>query len=256
MGDILNHNRDVFRDHFDYEQAQFEHCGVGCDADGHTKKHDVFFRTLTWVSVPLSTEYIEWGANWLAQHIINTDFGYKHKFLTHHHVPEPYVGNEEFKVFFPTLDNEHVGLFEGMLAVEHDLGNEDKLNHLKKAVRDHFYYEEEKFCNGDEDLPSDYCPRHKYKHAKFSGNWPHFMPPSSSMTLSGLKTGWSNTSRTPTLDTSAISSTTCPSPMSGTTLSLSTTPGWTPNTMYCSPTSSPCHSIPTTLPPWLFSRRM
>jgi len=166
--DILNHNRDVFRDHFDYEQAQFEHCGVGCDADGHKKKHDIFFRTLTWVSVPVSTEYIEWGANWLAQHIMNTDFSYKHKLLTHHHVPEPYVWNEEFKVFFPTLDNEHVGLFEGMLAVEHDLGNEDKLNHLKKAVRDHFYYEEEKFCNGDEDLPLDYCPRHKHKHAKFS----------------------------------------------------------------------------------------
>merc|ERR1712080_442703 len=82
--------------------------------------------------------------------------------------PDPYVWNESFKVAYPRLDQEHVGLFEGMLAVEKDLGSKQKLDHLKKVVRDHFYYEEEEFCNGDEDIPADYCPRHKHKHAKFS----------------------------------------------------------------------------------------
>merc|ERR1712080_345909 len=144
----------------------------------------------------------------------------------------------------------------GMLAVEHDLGNEDKLNHLKKAVRDHFYYEEVKFCNGDEDLPLDYCPRHKQKHAKFSEKLASLHAP---VKLDDIK--WAEDWLVQHIKNSDFGyignpSTTYPSPTSGTTLSLSTTPGWTPNTMYCSPTSSPCHSIPTTLPPWLFSRRM
>jgi len=166
--DILNINRDVFRDHFDYEQGQFEFCGEGCEASSHRKKHDIFFRTLTWVTVPVSHEYIDWATNWLAQHIKSTDFRYKYKLQTQHPTPEPYVWNEGFKVAYPRLDQEHVGLFEGMLAVEKDLGNKEKLDHLKKVVRDHFYYEEDEFCNGDEDLPWDYCSRHKHKHAKFS----------------------------------------------------------------------------------------
>merc|ERR1712032_655725 len=41
--DILNNNRDVFRDHFDYEEKQFMECGEACDADAHKLKHDIFF---------------------------------------------------------------------------------------------------------------------------------------------------------------------------------------------------------------------
>merc|ERR1712032_783566 len=67
--DILNNNRDVFRDHFDYEEKQFMECGEACDADAHKLKHDIFFKTLTWVTNPVSTEYMDWAMNWLAQHI-------------------------------------------------------------------------------------------------------------------------------------------------------------------------------------------
>lgn len=67
--DLLNFNRDVFRDHFDYEEKQFLACGEPCDADAHKKKHDVFFKTLTWVTTPVSKEYLDFAKNWLAQHI-------------------------------------------------------------------------------------------------------------------------------------------------------------------------------------------
>ena len=40
--DLLNYNRDMFRDHFDYEEKQFMACGEPCHADAHKKKHDVF----------------------------------------------------------------------------------------------------------------------------------------------------------------------------------------------------------------------
>ena len=33
--DLLNLNRDVYRDHFDYEEKQFLACGEPCDADAH-----------------------------------------------------------------------------------------------------------------------------------------------------------------------------------------------------------------------------
>ena len=59
--DILNNNRDVFRDHFDYEEAQFQACGVPCKAEDLKKKHDIFFKTLTWVTNPVSKEF---ATNW------------------------------------------------------------------------------------------------------------------------------------------------------------------------------------------------
>ena len=96
--DLLNLNRDLYRDHFDFEEKQFLQCGVACGAEEHKKKHDTFFKTLTWVTVPISQEYLNFAKNWLAQHIKNTDFNYKYKLATHHDVPEPYVWNNEFAV--------------------------------------------------------------------------------------------------------------------------------------------------------------
>ena len=97
--DLLNKNRDVYRDHFDYEEKQFMACGEPCDADAHKKKHDIFFKTLTWVTNPVSAEYVAFDKNWLAQHIKNTDFKYRYKLATQHKAPEPYVWNNEFEVF-------------------------------------------------------------------------------------------------------------------------------------------------------------
>merc|ERR1712029_1152235 len=137
--DLLNKNRDVYRDHFDYEEKQFMECGEPCDADAHKKKHDIFFKTLTWVTNPVSTEYLNWAANWLVQHIKNTDFLYRYKLKTNHNVPEPYVWNSDFEVHYPLLDQEHVNLFKAMYDVENDLTNQAKMDHLKEVVRDHFY---------------------------------------------------------------------------------------------------------------------
>lgn len=39
-------------------------CGVSCNADDHKKKHDIFFKTLTWVTNPVSKEYLEFAKNW------------------------------------------------------------------------------------------------------------------------------------------------------------------------------------------------
>ena len=97
--DLLNKNRDVYRDHFDYEESQFMECGEPCDADAHKKKHDIFFKTLTWVTNPVSKEYVDFAKNWLAQHIKNTDFKYKYKLATQQKSPEPYIWNNEFEVF-------------------------------------------------------------------------------------------------------------------------------------------------------------
>jgi len=165
--DILNDNRDVFRDHFDYEEKQFMECGEPCDADAHKLKHDIFFKTLTWVTNPVSTEYMDFAMNWLAQHIKNTDFKYKYKLKTRHTTPEPYVWNKEFEVHYPRLDEEHVNLFKAMYNVENDLTNQDKVDHLMKIMREHFYYEEAQFCDAH-DLPWDYCKEHKKKHSDFS----------------------------------------------------------------------------------------
>jgi len=165
--DILNSARDVFRDHFDYEEKQFMWLGKACDASGHKKKHDIFFKTLTWVTNPVSTEYLNWAANWLVQHIKNTDFLYRYKLKTNHNVPDPYVWNSGFEVHYPRLDQEHVNLFKAMYDVEKDLTNQPKVDHLKEVVRDHFFYEEAEFCDAT-NVPWDYCTRHKTKHSLFS----------------------------------------------------------------------------------------
>merc|ERR1711970_318718 len=65
--DLLNFNRDVYRDHFDYEEKQFMACGEKCHADSHKKKHDVFYKTLTWVTTPVSQEYVAFAkTGWLS----------------------------------------------------------------------------------------------------------------------------------------------------------------------------------------------
>merc|ERR1712002_1435950 len=231
--DLLNKNRDVYRDHFDYEEKQFMECGEPCDADAHKKKHDIFFKTLTWVTNPVSQEYLDWAKNWLAQHIKNTDFKYRYKLATHHHTPEPYVWNNEFEVFYKRLDKEHMKkhvlfsekfdemaapvdipllkwaqdwlvqhikntdfgyrghlkhevpepyvwdasfstdykrldeehdvLFADILKVSQDPDSAANLETLKKNMRLHFDYEQQRFCA----VPSYNCVDHKMKHYKF-----------------------------------------------------------------------------------------
>merc|ERR1711951_199847 len=142
--DLLNYNRDIFRDHFDYEEKQFMACGEPCHADAHKKKHDVFFKTLTWVTNPVSKEYTDFAKNWLAQHIMNTDFGYRGKLA--HPVPEPYVWDKSFATDYPQIDAEHDVLFQKILAVSQHPEDAAILEDLKRLLKEHFDYEEGKFC--------------------------------------------------------------------------------------------------------------
>ena len=53
--------------------------------------------------------------------------------------------------------------------VEKDLTNQPKVDYLKEVVRDHFFYEEVKFCDAM-DVPWDYCTR---RSTAFSArSWP------------------------------------------------------------------------------------
>merc|ERR1712080_14983 len=158
------------------EEKQFMACGELCDADAHKKKHDIFFKTLTWVTNPVSTEYLDWATNWLAQHIKNTDFKYRYKLATNHKTPEPYIWNEEFQVSYKRLDDEHIGLFESMYDLEMNLSSQEKVDNLQRLMRDHFYYEEAQFCDAL-DLPWDYCKEHKKKHVKFSERFAKIVAP-------------------------------------------------------------------------------
>ena len=74
------------------------------------------------------------------------------------------------------MDDEHIGLFKAMFVLEADLGNQDVLEDLQEKMRDHFYAEEEKFCDSL-DLPFDYCKEHKKKHVIFSGKFEKMQAP-------------------------------------------------------------------------------
>ena len=48
--------------------------------------------------------------------------------------------NKGFEVHYPRLDREHDNLFKAMYNVENDLTKQDRFDHLKKIMREHFYY--------------------------------------------------------------------------------------------------------------------
>jgi len=102
----------------------------------------------------------------LAQHIKNTDFLYKYKLPIQHKVPEPYVWNREFAVFYKTLDDEHKVLFDNLRAVEEDPLDEFLVGKMKNSMIMHFEHEEVEFCDA-KDIDWDYCKDHKRKHTKF-----------------------------------------------------------------------------------------
>merc|ERR1712172_146496 len=62
-----------------------------------------------------------------------------------------------------------------MYNVENDLTNQDKVDHLMKIMREHFYYEEAQFCDAH-DLPWDYCKEHKSTDFAYKGHLKHETP--------------------------------------------------------------------------------
>merc|ERR1719244_302638 len=113
------------------------------------------------MSAPVKKEEIKWAQDWLAQHIKNTDFGYKGHLK--HEVPEPYVWDQSFATDYTRLDDEHDILFAQILAVSQHPEDASKLDELKKGMWNHFQYEEQRYCS----VPGYSCVDHKMKHYKF-----------------------------------------------------------------------------------------
>nr|AQV13750.1 hemerythrin [Phascolosoma agassizii] len=80
-------------------------------------------------------------------------------------IPEPYVWDESFKVFYDNLDDEHKGLFKGIFAVAAKPPDGNALSTLVTAVDDHFKYEEGEM---QKNKYADY-PSHKKIHDEFLG---------------------------------------------------------------------------------------
>lgn len=79
-----------------------------------------------------------------------------------HPIPEPFVWEESFKVFYENLDEEHRGLFDGIFKCAADRGNKGLLEALANKVKAHFTNEEKMM-----DKASYACADHKQKHADF-----------------------------------------------------------------------------------------
>jgi hemerythrin family non-heme iron protein len=60
-------------------------------------------------------------------------------------IPEPYVWDASFEVFYADIDEEHKGLFKGIFDLAANPGDNGKLTHLLNAVVSHFKTEEAKF---------------------------------------------------------------------------------------------------------------
>merc|ERR1739838_656211 len=70
----------------------------------HKKKHVKFSERFAKMHAPVDHAEIKWAQDWLAQHIKNTDFGYRGHLK--HEVPEPYVWDKSFATDYHRLDEE------------------------------------------------------------------------------------------------------------------------------------------------------
>merc|ERR1712172_472052 len=130
----------------------------GAQQQAHT-----FFKQLYAIQVPVSKKDFEWAANWLVQHIINTDFDYKSKLNTYiHEVPRPYVWNTNFEVFYERLDNEHKLLFDAIRHVVDKPDDAGLYDALKTMMADHFVYEQAEFLKipNFEEWAQDHIAKH------------------------------------------------------------------------------------------------
>ena len=93
---VVDSLQSLMRDHFYYEEAQFcdsldlpwDYCSM------HKRKHVLFSARFERLAAPVDVSEVKWAQDWLAQHIKNTDFGYKGHLK--HAVPEPYVWEQTF----------------------------------------------------------------------------------------------------------------------------------------------------------------
>merc|ERR1739845_5449 len=159
------------------------------------KKHVLFSEKFEKMSAPVDVAYLKFAQDWLAQHIKNTDFGYRGHLK--HDVPEPYVWDESFATDYTRLDEEHDVLFAQILAVSQAPDSAEKLATMKDSMRKHFDYEQQRFCS----VPGYNCVDHKMKHYKFWVILDDLHVPIDCEKITGPRTGWHSTSRTLTTGT-------------------------------------------------------
>jgi len=158
----LNAARTKYRDHFAYEEGQFEQTMDEEYVRDHKAKHKMVLDRLDKWTSPVPADELTWVKDWLVQHIKNTDFDYKG--LMPHYVPKPYVWDESFEVFCFRLDDEHRQLFDLIREVGHNPMSTAALSDLKFKMRAHFDYEQGFFCNSE---TYNDCESHKKKHDIF-----------------------------------------------------------------------------------------
>uniref|UniRef100_A0A0P4VWU4 Putative myohemerythrin-like protein n=1 Tax=Haementeria vizottoi TaxID=1628691 RepID=A0A0P4VWU4_9ANNE len=73
-------------------------------------------------------------------------------------IPEPFVWDESFKVFYEQLDQEHKGLFDGIFKLAKAPSDGAALSNLAKLVNDHFAHEESMMKKANYD---DFDSHHK-----------------------------------------------------------------------------------------------
>merc|ERR1711872_1155436 len=182
-----------YHDHFTFEEGLFKQTMSDDYIEDHLGKHKAFLdRFDKWTS-PVPEEELTWAKNWLVQHIKNTDFGYRGHLK--HEVPEPYVWDASFSTDYKRLDEEHDVLFADILKVSQDPDSAANLDTLKKNMRLHFDYEQQRFCA----VPSYNCVDHKMKHYKFWVILDDLQVPVDCEKINWAKIGWHSTSRTPTM---------------------------------------------------------
>nr|ASW22253.1 hemerythrin [Capilloventer sp. Capillo1] len=98
-------------------------------------------------------------------------------------IPDPFVWDETFKVFYDKLDTEHKGLFQGIFNVAANPSDAGALATLKQAVADHFASEEAMMKAGN--YP-DYTT-HKAMHDDFTGTLNKVATPVSNDTIQFAK---------------------------------------------------------------------
>merc|ERR1711872_1120199 len=161
---LLESCLDSYIFHFNHEQSLFKNSTLYPSEEQyqHINKHDAFLATMKGLTVPVATEWINYAANWLTQHIKNTDFRYKDKMP--HPIADPYIWDESFLTNYDRIDDEHKVLFKAMQDLSENPDDVDLLNFNRDVYRDHFDYEEKQFMACGEKCHAD---SHKKKHDVF-----------------------------------------------------------------------------------------
>merc|ERR1719244_2033499 len=152
--------------HFEYEQAYFCNSETYTECESHKAKHNKFFNWLyNKVQIPVQRADIEEAQNWLAQHIKNTDFKYKHKLNTYHHeVPRPYKWNKSLQVYYKQIDDEHVGLFDAIRDSVNHPEDAEKYELLRKLCKSILIMNNLNFSRSKGEFFEAYAQDHIAKH--------------------------------------------------------------------------------------------